>query len=351
MSKKWRAVAVATVSATMLFVSCGSASNKLTDATSTTDGTNGGNSDGNTVRTPGGSGRYFDHGFFYDDVSRAAASPTSRLQIAALRAAGGWGQGDVMRIDFSIDVVDAVATTTQAPYQARENWVDCDDAPVPLPVGGTIEGETNYTCSDLNADCHLVVWAAHEKKLFEIYQANVVGNQVQGTCLVVWDAARKYPANGRGEQCTSADAAGFPIAPLLFSADEVAVGKIDHAIRFILPNDRINQGYVQPASHGTRTTGGVNAPSYGVHLRLRADFDLTTLPTAGARVVARAMQTYGMYHADGGNIALTAQSDVHTTAKWDGLLGSRDLARLKVEDFEVIDHGPSIPVTFDCVRN
>ncbi len=169
--------------------------------------------------------------------------------------------------------------------------------------------------------------------------------------MVVWDTARKYPASGRGEQCTSADAAGFPMAPLLFSADEVAAGKIDHAIRFILPNDRIKQSYVHPASHGTRTTGGANAPSYGVHLRLRADFDLSTLPTAGARVVARAMQTYGMYHSDGGNIALTAQSDVHTVAKWDGLLDSRDLASLKVEDFEVIDHGPSIPVTFDCVRN
>ena len=141
------------------------------------------------------------------------------------------------------------------------------------------------------------------------------------------------------------------IAPLLFSADEVAAGKIDHAIRFILPNDRIKQSYVHPASHGTRTTGGANAPSYGVHLRLRADFDLNSLPSAGARVVARAMQTYGMYHADGGNIALTAQSDLHTTAKWAGLLDTRDLTSLKVEDFEVIDHGPSIPVTFDCVRN
>jgi hypothetical protein len=62
-------------------------------------------------------------------------------------------------------------------------------------------------------------------------------------------------------------------------------------------------------------------------------------------------QTYGMYHADGGNIALTAQSDRHTAAKWDGLLGLRDLAALQVEDFDVIDEGPMISLTYDCVRN
>jgi serine/threonine-protein kinase len=74
------------------------------------------------------------------------------------------------------------------------------------------------------------------------------------------------------------------------------------------------------------------------------------LPNEGARVVARALQRYGMYHADGGNIALTAQSDKHSQRKWSGLLGPRDLSMLKVEDFDVIDHGPPIPLTYDCKR-
>lgn len=66
--------------------------------------------------------------------------------------------------------------------------------------------------------------------------------------------------------------------------------------------------------------------------------------------MARALQTYGAYHADGGQIALTAQSDRHTTAKWAGLLGAQDLVALKVTDFEVIDHGALIPLTYDCAR-
>ncbi|MBN1769974.1 MAG: hypothetical protein JXB32_01835, partial [Deltaproteobacteria bacterium] len=144
---------------------------------------------------------------------------------------------------------------------------------------------------------------------------------------------------------------GFPIAPLLFNADEVAAGEIAHAIRFILPNNRIRaRHYVPPATHGTNTSGGDACPCYGVHFRLRRDYPLDTLPNEAARVVARALQRYGMFHADGGNIALTAQSDRFTTAKWDDLLEPRDLAALDVEDFEVIDHGAPVYVTYDCVR-
>src|SRR5262249_61534684 len=99
-------------------------------------------------------------------------------------------------------------------------------------------------------------------------------------------------------QCPSADAAGYPIAPLLFTADEVAAGHIDHAIRFTMPNDRVRRGYTRPATHGTDTSGTGSMPYYGVHLRLRADYPVDSLPSAGAPVVARALQTYRMVHAD-----------------------------------------------------
>ena len=62
------------------------------------------------------------------------------------------------------------------------------------------------------------------------------------------------------------------------------------------------------------------------------------------------MQKFGMYHADGGNIALTAMSDKNTVAKWKGLLGPSDLSALKVEDFEVIQHSSPIPLTMNCAR-
>src|SRR5262249_34714970 len=158
----------------------------------------------------------------------------------------------------------------------------------------------------------------------EMWRADIRDGRFRGGCLAGWDTSRVYPPSRRGEQCTSADAAGYPIAPLLFTAHEVAAGGIDHPIRFILPNARVPKGeYVHPAPHGTRaTTGPPDAPPYGARLRLRSDFAMDRLPNAAARVVARAMQKYGMLLADGGNIALTAQSDRFTRAKWSGLLDS-----------------------------
>lgn len=75
------------------------------------------------------------------------------------------------------------------------------------------------------------------------------------------------------------------------------------------------------------------------------------MPSDGARVVARGLQKYGMLLADGGNIALTAQTDRHTQAKWDGLLGSHDLVSITPGDFEVIALGTPLALTNDCLRS
>jgi hypothetical protein len=287
--------------------------------------------------------------FFNSDVSLIPRATNSASLIAALSAAGGWGNGNVMQIDFGLDVLTATATTPKRSFTPTDDFwsPDCDLTSMPVPTGGNLEGESGYACTT-DGDCHLLVFDPTAGKLYEMYRANITST-FQGGCLAVWNTGTTYTSRLRGDQCTSADAAGLPIAPLLFTADEVKAGHIDHAIRFILPNARIKRGYVRPATHGSNTSGGSSSPSYGVHLRLRADYPIANLP-AGARVVARAMQKYGMYHADGGNIALTAASDRHTTAKWSGLLAPRDLAALKVTDFEVIDHGSPIALTFDCVR-
>ena len=295
-------------------------------------------------------GPYFTKPMFFNaDVSAAPKAANSAAIISALTAAGGWGNSNKMQIDFGLDVLSASSSTPMKTFTPTDDFYspDCDHTAMPVPAGGNLEEETGYACTG-DGDCHLLVFDSSAKKLYEMYRANITST-FEGGCLAVWDAQKTWTTGLRGDQCTSADAAGFPIAPLLFTADEVKAGHIDHAIRFILPNNRIKRGFVHPATHATETTGGTNAPSYGVHFRLRADYPIASLKP-GAQVVARAMQKYGMYHADGGNIALTAQSDRHTTAKWSGLLDSTDLRALQVSDFDVIDHGAPIALTGDCNR-
>jgi serine/threonine-protein kinase len=153
-----------------------------------------------------------------------------------------------------------------------------------------------------------------------------------------------YPETGRGDFCTSADAAGLPIAPLLFSADEIAAGEIKHAIRFILPNDRIRElMFVRPGTHSTRATGGADdAPPYAARLRMKADADLSGLNEA-SQVVARALQRYGMILADAGNLTFTAKSDRFDEHTWEEVgFGPHDLKGIPWSDFEVVDGGEPI---------
>lgn len=290
------------------------------------------------------------------DVSGLPPSGQSATIISALATAGGWGNGNNFQIDFGLHVLHRTASTPFVTFQKSAGYYspDCDEPfPFPRPVGGAIEAQSGYTCPVGSEDCHLLVVDPIAKRLYEMYNATSSGGTLVARCALSWDLTRSYPDGLRGEQCTSADAAGFPIAAMLFTADEVFDGQIDHAIRFILPNSRMRAGvYVHPASHAGGPSGGANLPPYGVRFRLRADYPLATLPSEGARVIARALQKYGMFLSDGGNIALTAASDAYTTHTWDEVgVDSHSMYGIQVTDFEVVDLGPTIPLTYDCVRN
>ena len=290
--------------------------------------------------------------FWRQDVSAAPLDAQSDEIIAWLATQGGFGTG-FPQIDFSMELLDGNAATPRVAFTTTADWwdPDCDADPVPLPAGGNLEGETGYACSG-GGDCHLIVWLADTQRLFEMWRANLFQGQLQGGCLAIWQLDAEYGPAGRGYDCSSADAAGLPIAPLLFDADEVAAGAIEHAIRFILPNARIrNRSYVAPASHATGAASGPSsAPPYGARLRLRADFPLETLPNEPARVIARALQRYGMVLADGGSIALTARSDRRTAAQWSQLLDSHALAAVAITDFAMVEGGTRFAYTGDCVR-
>src|SRR5690349_15610154 len=49
--------------------------------------------------------------FFNADVSALPKSPSSDSMIAALVSEGGWGNGNTMQVDFSIEVLTANAST------------------------------------------------------------------------------------------------------------------------------------------------------------------------------------------------------------------------------------------------
>ena len=252
------------------------------------------------------------------------------------------GPSDVPNNTYGIVVLYSDGSAPLESFTITDDFFppDCDPAPIPVPAGGAIEGEEGYQCVN-DGDCHLIVVDTGTCRLHEMWRANITGAEFYGGCQAVWDLNQTYTPELRGDCCTSADAAGLPIAAHMFNADEIASLEIKHAIRFVLPNANMRERiYVRPATHSTGATSGPSdAPPYGARLRLRSDFDETTLKPA-AQVVARALKQYGMILSDGGSITFTAANDRFTENKWvDVDLMPRDLTSLEWQNFEVVDGG------------
>jgi hypothetical protein len=312
------------------------------------------------------------------EVTTAPLHPDSAAMISTLQGLGGFGNGR-MQIDFSLHVVHAPPgspTRTTVSHPSGYYLPDCEPlgTEVPVPPGAAIEGQTGLTCDNENNDCHLLV--VQGDTLYEAWLVTEASaTEIETHCLAVWHLGGGYPPEGRGEHCTSADAAGFPMSALLFNADEIQAsldvdptggGDLGHAIRFILPNERMANDpglggsdgklYVRPASHAGGPGGPVASVPYGARLRLKADFPVDEYPAA-ARVVLNTFARYGIVLADGGTVALTAESELYTTTKWadlgidsrifDQTPGATDVA---IGHFEVIDTGPRIAETYDCIR-
>lgn len=302
---------------------------------------------------------------WYQDVIGMTPDPNSATMITQ---SVGWGTGNAggtaFQIDFSMHVLyTSWGGSSQHPLIEEGGYYlpDCDeDTPIPLPAIGAIEGSTDYTC-DLSNDCHLFV--VHGYTLYESYQTFVDNSGgLNSLCLVKWHLNRVYPQNGRGDGCTSADAAGFPMAPLITNADEVSaalvgnggIGYLNHALRFIMPNDRMRANvYVYPASHiGSPNSPNGSAIPYGAHLRLRSNFDMSNF-NAAAQVILRTLQHYGMFLSDGGSIPLTFEDDMFTTLSWSDPtlnIDSHSLFGVALNDFDVMPIGAPVPSN-DCVRN
>ena len=291
---------------------------------------------------------------WYQDYTSAGTSSDSGTIISHLSS---WG---TLNVDVSFNVMKADSSVARRAYTKNTSYFyspDCDFAPVPVPMGGAIENYPlmGYSCG--GGDCHLLVYQG--TRLYELYVADIQGgmydgNPFTGGCLAIWDLTQDVwqPGSspyGRGEQCTSADAAGFPIAALMLTADDLNSGEIKHALRFTLPNSLIRAStYVHPATHGTGppngASGGSNTMPYGAHLRLKPG-SYSSIGATG-QIIVKALQKYGMYMADGGNLYISGTADLQNVNGF----SSDMVSALNASDFEVLDSGAPIANMDNCNR-
>ncbi|MDB4985329.1 MAG: hypothetical protein JWN04_507 [Myxococcaceae bacterium] len=283
--------------------------------------------------------------FMYRPVDGLPVDPESPSLISWLDSASVFGP-DGMAVLFTVAVYDAQTPVVRVPIQQKTDfWApDCDPAPVPLPE------HVDSRCA-APSSCTVVIVDSSSHRLYELGAAAWTGPAFMTGCAAIWDQRTTYGDEGRGEQCTSANSAGLPIAPLSLAPNEVAAGSVAHALNLHIPNTMLRPGvYKHPATHAGLNSGPALAPVTGMHLRLRADYDLESLPGDGARTVARALQTYGVILSEGGGAYLTAQDDMQGGAVWGGVLQGNDLKQLRISDFEIVATSAPVALTYECVR-
>ena len=259
-------------------------------------------------------------------ADRLPVLPASARYVAAIGADRNlhpdFGSGRVDGRPFGIPVTEVGAG--QATVRVAFDYADeSDRGPYPLPANARIEGGPAG-----DGDRHVILHDTANCKLYELFAAQ---RGADGSWRAQSGAIWNLRSNAlRPAGWTSADAAGLPIMAGLVRYEEVAAGRIDHAIRITVPRSR--DSYLWPARHAASDSGDPALPPMGLRLRLRADADLSGLGPQ-ARVVAQAMQTYGVIVADNGSPwYLTGTED----ARWDND-ALRALKSLTGAQFEAVD--------------
>ena len=265
------------------------------------------------------------------DISQAAVDPNSTQIINFIGSAtglhadfgSGLYQGSSIGIPYTI--VDGTQETVGIKFTQSAD--ESDPGPMPIPATAPIEGYPNPG----NGDRHVLVLDNNNCFLYELYasSANSNGTWNAGSGAV-WDLLGNEQ---RPWTWTSADAAGLPIFPGLVRYDEVAAGKIQHALRVTLEDSQA--AFIPPAAHWAANSTNSLAAPMGMRLRLKANYDISSF-SKNMQVILTAMKTYGLIMADNGSSMFISGAP---DDRWDND-DLHTLSQVPASAFEVVKMNP-----------
>lgn len=197
-----------------------------------------------------------------------------------------------------------------------------DPGPFPIPLNAPQED---------NSDKHVIVVQQGTCRLYELWLTHRSADGWYAGTGAEWDLGVNDTSPPRW---TSADAAGLPILPGLLRYEEVASGRINHALRVTVGAGR--RAIVAPATHFVGSDDPLLLPM-GARLRLRSDFD-TSRFTGQSRVIVEALKTYGLIVADNGpNWMISGVGD----SRWDDT-DMNQIRNISASDLVYVDSGPVV---------
>jgi len=263
---------------------------------------------------------------WHADVSRLPVRSDSATLVASVGTTRGvhadFGSGVYGGGPIGIPVT-TVPAGTRGVTVSFQYASESDRGPYPIPAGAQIEGGPSS-----DGDRHVILYDQVACRAYELYAAYPNGD---GTWRAGSGAVFDLRGNAlRARGATSADAAGLSILAGLVRWDEVAAGRIDHAIRVTAPKTR--NSFVWPARHAASSSSSAALPPMGQRFRLKPTVDTSKLPSQ-ARIVADAMKKYGVILADNGSPwYISGAPDSHWNNDALHALGA-----LTGNDFEAVD--------------
>ena len=273
----------------------------------------------------------------------APVHPDSEAFVARFHSAASDGHQRPLTSDptqYSYGIYRVDAETPERTIQLSGNYSDVVDettnrtssAPtlrIPIPADAQPSPGT---------DASIIIWDAETGDEWGFWEFQSHGD---GT----YSARNGYHYNTRwsGVPPTAPNrfgsrGAGLPYFAGLVRRDEIDAGRVQHALAFAY--DYPSPEYVWPA---TKSDGwgdvGVDVPE-GARIRIapsytEADFEAWGLTREG-KILARALQEYGMYTIDrAGRPKIMIEDEA--TAAWDGTITASTVSAIPWDAFEVID--------------
>jgi hypothetical protein len=225
----------------------------------------------------------------------------------------------------------------------QDGWSD-----IGVPVAAEMWGEPT-------ADGHISIIDPFTMTAWEFskFQNAVGGKGPTCTTFNVWDLRGSGVADSNGHrwQTRGGRGSGFPEIAGLLRPEELKENEIQHALVFTFSKNRRSDDdrriFIPPAARSDGKHIGSQYPVEGMRFQLNPalsdrDFDRWGLNREG-KIVARALQKYGMFNGDnGGNMKLQVQllapSEEANVQAWEKLFpGFMDnIEKIPVDQFRVV---------------
>jgi hypothetical protein len=263
------------------------------------------------------------------DQRIAIATPQANGPFPRLYGGGSFWNSPIAP-NASIDPNSAAMVgRALVPYGPDANLANSADWGKPLAYANAVSRSYDIGCSQYGCDTavsfRLPSYATpnqgsdHHLAVIDVSTGGELDMWLSAKAGDTWSAGSRYTTSangwgaicGQGQHCGGADAAGFALMGGVILPEEIAQGRIDHALFFTTPYTR--SGYIAcPATNTDGQAADPNALPEGARIQLDPAFNVDAQPwPRWEKVIGHALQTYGAYLGDtGGSLALFGETNL-----------------------------------------